>query len=158
MRQAIKSYFNEQPHRRASKKNHKKKYYRQQIKIYTNNNLVVNLTNHQLEKPLKYILYKGLKFIPTPSNTHKQTIVNSFKRIRRSMYIHYHFRHFSKKTTQSIQNKQFMDTPSPRQPQSTFLHYLCCSIHSTHIQTPYTYRSATEFKPKHRENGISKKF
>ena len=108
MRQAIKSYFNEQPHRRASKKNHKKKYYRQQIKIYTNNNLVVNLTNHQLEKPLKYILYKGLKFIPTPSNTHKQTIVNSFKRIRRSMYIHYHFRHFSKKTTQSIQNKQFM--------------------------------------------------
>ena len=96
-RQAIKSYLSEQPHRRASKKNHDQKYYRQQIKNYSNNKLVVNLTNHELEKPLKSILSRGLKFIPTPSNTHKQTIVNSFKRCRRSMYIHYHFRHFSKK-------------------------------------------------------------
>ena len=105
-RQAIKSFLNEQPHRRASKKNHNKKYYRKQIKDYTNNNFVGNLTQHQLEKPLKSILSKGLKFIPTPSNTHKQTIVDSFKRFRRSMYTHYHFRHFSNKhPSQSIQNK-----------------------------------------------------
>ena len=69
-----------------------KKHYRQHIVNHTNNNLIVNLTNHDLEPPLKSMLSKGLKFVPTPDKTCLETIINSFKQFRRSMYIHYHFR------------------------------------------------------------------
>ena len=80
-RSAIKS-FHEQARRKATNKYRDKKHYRQQIVNHTNNNLVVNLTNHELESPLKSMLSKRLKFIPTPDKTCLKTIVNSFKQFK----------------------------------------------------------------------------
>ncbi len=94
-RRAIGSFLNEHERRKVTSKNHDKKHYRQKIVNHTNNNLIVNFTNQKLQPPLKSMLTKGLKFIPTPDNTRLKTIFNSFKQFRRSMYIHYHFRNSS---------------------------------------------------------------
>ena len=110
-----------------------------QIKDYTNNNLVVNLTQHQLEKPLKSILSKGLKFIPTPSNTHKQTIVDSFKRFRRSMYTHYHFRHFSNKHPNPFKTNSSWTPPPPDNPNLlSYIISVAASIQHTFKQHTHT--------------------
>ena len=105
---------------------------------HTNNNLIVNLTNYELEPPLQSMLSKGLKFVPTPDRTCLKTIVNSFKQFRRSMYIHYHFRN-----SPNIQPSPFKSTstwkpPLPDNP--NLISYICSvaeSIHHTFRQNPH---------------------
>ena len=105
---------------------------------HTNNNLIVDLTNHELELPLQSMLSKGLKFVPTPDRTCLKTIVNSFKQFRRSMYIHYHFRN-----SPNIQPSPFKSTstwkpPLPDNP--NLISYICSvaeSIHHTFRQNPH---------------------
>ena len=94
-RRAIRSFVHEQARRNATNENRDKKH-RHKIVNHTNNNLMVNLTNHGIEPPLQSMLSKGLKFVPTPDKTCLKTIVNLFKQFRRSMYIHLHFRNSSK--------------------------------------------------------------
>ena len=99
---------------------------------HTNNNLMVNLTNHDLEPPLKSMLSKGLKFVPTPDKTCLKTIINSFKQFRRSMYVHYYFRnspndHPNPFKTTSTWTPPLHDNPN-------LLLYICSvakSIHQT---------------------------
>ena len=90
---------------------------------HTNNNLIVNLTNHELESPLKSMLSKGLKFIPTPDKTCLKTIVNSFKQFRRSMYIHYHFRNASNDHPNPFKTTNTWKPPLPDNP--NLLSYIC---------------------------------
>ena len=122
-RRAIGSFFNEHGRTKVTSKNHDKKHYHQKIVNHTNNNLIVNLTNQKLEPPLKSMLTKGLKFIPTPDNTRLKTILNSFKQFRRSMYIHYHFRNSSNDHPNPFKTTSTWEPPLPDNP--NLLSYIC---------------------------------
>ena len=69
-RKAIKTYLSEHSHRRVCSKNKEKNHHRQAIKNHTNQNLIVNLTNHHVPQPLQSMLSKGLNFVPTSTHSH----------------------------------------------------------------------------------------
>ena len=97
----------------CDKKNCDKKYYRNRIKDHTDNNLIVNLTDEDIPKPLKSILSKGLKFVPTPPHTTMLTLSNSFKQFTQTMYIHYHFRHSLSPQSHPFKTKSSWTPPIP---------------------------------------------
>ena len=94
------------------------------------NNVIVNLTNHELEQPLQSMLSKGLKFIPTPDRTCLKTIVNSFKQFRRSMYIHYRFRNSPNNQPSPFKSTNTWKPPLPDNP--NLISYICSVAESTH--------------------------
>ena len=59
------------------------------------NNAVVNLSDTQIPQPTINLLYKGLKFIPSPKPTNYNTIYKSFLKYRRNMYIKHYFRNYT---------------------------------------------------------------
>lgn len=87
---AIKFFLGSSVRRKSSKLKEKKKL-RKNLILSTNKKLIVNLTNQILPEQLTSILSRGLKFIPTPSQTKLQTILDSFNSFRRSMYTKFYY-------------------------------------------------------------------
>ena len=115
-RKAIKAYLSEHSHRRVCNKNKETKHHRQAFKNHANQNRIANITNHRVSQPLQSMLSIGLNVVLTTPPTHIRFIADSFKRFRRTIYIHYHFRDSTDSHPNPFRTMNSWEPPLPDNP------------------------------------------